>query len=281
MILLYALLPVLFVVAYLTYEQFKRAPYERLQKRMGIKRKKGKGTQAVSKLFSAKRQLTYITIASVAGGVILTVGVLHASPFIGAIIGGVLPYLVSEMWKERWLDRYEAGVVQALEYGAGIFEVGATVEQWVREVGTEIEGSAAAVFESGRVQVESGQFSVVDWLKYTAETTPSKFFAYTLYGIIANYEQASSLNVYMRETLDEIEHRKRYERAMRLQRDEAMKLLLFISFAPIALYAMFAGAINAYLDTHFMQNLVFGAGLAGYVAILLFARRAATAKPMV
>nr|NNM90117.1 hypothetical protein [Bacilli bacterium] len=279
--MLFILVPALMIVAYLTFEHFKTAPVARLQKRLGVKRKRGKGMQSLHNLFTAKRQLTYITIGSVVAGIYIAVAMLHATPFIGAIGGGVLPYLISEAWKERWLDRYEAGVVQALEYGAGIFKTGATVEQWVREVGSEVEGSIVTVFERGKYQVESGQFGVVDWLKYTAETTPSKFFSYVLYGLIANYEQASSLQTYMQETLAEINHRKKYERVMRQQRDEAMKLLVAISLAPVALYAMFAGAINGYLATNLTQNLIFGVGLLGYVILLLFARKTASAKPKV
>lgn len=278
--ILFILLPVLFVVIYLTREHFKEAPYERIRRRMGQRRQR-KGVQALQRLFTAKRRLTYMTLGSVTGGIYVTVVWMHATPFIGAIVGGVLPYLVSEIWKERWMDRYEDGVIQALEYGAGVFEAGATVEQWVKEVGDEVEGPIALVFEKGKSQVVSGQFSVVDWMRYTAEATPSKYFSYVLYGIIANYEQASNLNEYMRETLDEVSHRKRYERTMRLQRDEAMKLLLAISLAPIALYAMFFHAINAYLAGDFTANLVFGLGLSGYVLILLFARRTASAKPKV
>ena len=281
MLILYVLIPSFLVVAYLTWEHFKQAPYDRIRRRMGQRRKHGKGTQAIQNLFTAKRRLTYITIGSVAAGVYITVAWMHATPFIGAIIGGVLPYLVSEIWKERWMDRYEEGVVQALEYGAGVFEAGATVEQWVREVGGEVEGPIVSVFEKGKAQVESGQFSVVDWLRYTADATPSKYFSYVLNGIVANYEQATNLNEYMRETLDELNHRKRYERAMRLQRDEAMKLLFAISLAPIALYFMFSSAINAYLAGNFSGNIFFGAGLTGYISILLFARRTASAKPKV
>ncbi len=278
-LLFYVLIPALLIVANLTWEHFKQVPYNRVRRRMGQRRKRGKGTQAIQNLFTAKRRLTYITIGSVAVGVYITVTWMHATPFIGAVIGGVLPYLVSEMWKERWMDRYEEGVVQALEYGAGVFEAGATVEQWVREVGDEVEGPIVSVFEKGKAQVESGQFSVVDWLRYTADATPSKYFSYVINGIIANYEQATNLDAYMHEVLDELANKKRYERAMRLQRDEAMKLLLAISMAPIALYAMFARAINAYLTGNFEGNLIFGLGLSGYVMIILFARRTASAKP--
>ncbi len=279
--LLYVLLPAFFMVVYLTRQHFHEAPYERIRRRMGHRKKRGKGTRSIQHLFTAKRRLTYITMGSVVGGIDITVSWLHATPFIGAIIGGVLPYLISEIWKERWMDRYEEGVIQALEYGAGVFEAGATVEQWVKEVGDEVEGPVVNVFEKGKQQVESNQFSVVDWLRYTADATPSKYFSYVLYGIIANYEQASNLNEYMREVLDEINHKKRYERAMRQQRDKAMKLLLTISLAPVAVYMMFFASINAYLADNFIGNLVFGAGLSGYVVILLFARRTASAKPKV
>lgn len=280
-ILLYVLLPGLFIITYLTRKHFKEAPYERIRRRMGHRRNRSKSTKTIQKFFTAKRRLTYITIGSVVGGIYVTVAWMHATPFIGAIIGGVLPYLISEIWKERWMDRYENGVIQALEFGAGVFEAGATVEQWVREVGEEVEGPVAGVFAKGKSQVESGQFSVVDWMRYTAEATPSKYFSYVLHGIVSNYEQATALNEYMREVLDEINHKKRYERSMRLQRDEAMKLLVAISLAPIALYAMFYHPINKYLSGSLTANIIFGVGMAGYVAILLFARRTAATKPKV
>lgn len=281
MAFLYLLVPALLVVAYLTWAHFREAPYDRIRRRMGKSKKRSKSTQAIQRLFTAKRRLTYITIGAVVGGIYIAVAWMHATPFIGMIVGGILPYLISEVWKERWMDQYEEGVIQALEYGAGVFEAGATVEQWVREVGDEIEGPVVSVFEKGKSQVESGQFSVVDWMKYTAEATPSKYFSYVLWGIVANYEQATNLEEFMREVLDEVNHKKRYERAMRLQRDEAMKLLLAISLAPVALYGMFFGAINSYLMSNFTGNLIFGAGMAGYVAIILFARKTASAKPKV
>ncbi len=281
MVFLYVLLPTFFIVAYQTRQHFQEVPYERIRRRMGHRKRRGKTVRSIKKIFTAKRRLTYVTIGSVVGGIYITVVWLHATPFIGAIIGGILPYLISEIWKEHWMDRYEEGVIQALEYGAGVFEAGATVEQWVKEVGDEVEGPVVNVYENGKQQVESNQFSVVDWLRYTADATPSKYFSYVLYGIIANYEQASNLNEYMREVLDEINHKRRYERAMRQQRDKAMKLLVTISFAPIAVYMMFSSPINAYLAANFTGNLVFGAGLSGYVVILLFARRTASAKPKV
>ncbi len=278
---IYLMLPIFFVGIYLTFRHFREHPYDQIRRRMGQERKKSKVDYLIGNLFTAKRRLTFITIGSVGIGVYLAIVILHATPLIGAVIGGVLPYIASETYKERWLDKYEEGVAQALEYGAGVFEAGATVEQWVRETADEVEGPVSTVFESGRRHVLRGEASIVEWLKHTARNTPSQYFSYVLWGIIANYEQASSLDAYMREVLDELSSRKRYERAMRLARDEAMKLLGAISLAPVVLYLLFSKPLNNYLAGTFTGNLIFGIGLMGYTAIVLFARQTATAKPKI
>lgn len=278
--LLYLLLPAFFVAIGFAMTYFREAPYERMRRRLGIRRKTKKGSFSFERLFTTQRKLTFYTMGAVTVGVYVAVAMLHATPFIGVIIGGILPWIAMTVYKERWLDRYEEGVVQAIEYGSGLFETGATVEQWVKEVVHEIEGPVVREFEKGASQVKQN-LPVVDWMEYTAETTPSRYFSYVLNGMLANYEKANALNEFMREVLDEVNHKRRYERTMRLERDEAMKLLGAMTLPPIAMYAMFFGPVNAYLAQNWLQNVIFGVGLAGYVAILLFAWRTASAKPKI
>lgn len=278
--LLYLLFPAFFVAIDLAVVHFREAPYEQMRKRLGIRRKKKKGHFSLERLFTAQRKLTFYTIGAVVAGIYAAVVLLHATPFIGIIVGGALPWIAVTVSKERWLDRYEEGVIQAIEYGSGLFETGATVERWLQEVVHEVEGPIVGELEKGASQVKQN-LPVVDWLEYTAETTPSRYFGYVLNGILANYEKANALNEFMREVLDEINHKRRYERVMRLERDESMKLLGAMSLPPIAMYAMFFGPVNAYLAHNWLQNVIFGVGLTGYVAILLFAWRTASAKPKI
>ena len=275
--LLYLLIPALFVGAYLARWDVKTRSERRMRKRFGRQTKKP-APMWVRKL--VRRGTIFWTLFAAGLGAVTAIYVLHMPVAFGIVAGGALPAFAIEIYQERWMVRYEDGVRQAVELGTGIVEAGGTVEEWILQGEREIEGPLQAVFARGAQQVRE-RLSVADWLRYTADTTPSNYWSYVCNGVLSHLDSGGDLVRFFVEVARELQVREKYRRVMAQQRKEATQLLLAMLVSPAALYLMFRRTLDNLMQAEPFTQVLFAIALVGYVVLFWFARRMARAKEMI
>ena len=272
--MLYLLLPALGIGVYLAWWETRTRAERRLRRRFA---RAPRRRPALLARLSVHRLTALWTIAAAGAGAAAAVWLLHAPVALGVVAGGSIPAFALELYRDRWRARYEDGVRQAVELGTGILEAGETVEAWVVRGGEAIEGPLRAAFVRGAQQVRE-RLAVSDWLRYSADTTPSAYWSYVCTGVLSHLEGGGDLVRFFVEVARELQVRERYRRVMAQQQKDATNLLLAMLASPLALYGMFRRPLAVLLAAEPYTQLLFAVALSGYVALFAWARRMARPK---
>ena len=252
----------------------KTEKQEEVYASLPVKRERGQHNTPMQEIHfpSLMKNNRFIGVCSVVttiGGTVMMYYSGLVTPILGAVLGGIFPWILISLYKKNYDQNYREDVKQAVQFASAIFAAGGTIEDWVIEVVPRLKGPLQKEFEQG-VRNNRQNIPVTKFLENLMKKTSDPYFQYVLGGLLANYRSTSDLKGFIADVIDDMVNQERFSRIMMQQRKSINQMLIFIIAFPGFMYLLFKETIHQTILLHPVSGvmfLLFVLGLLGFVVL--------------
>ncbi|MDQ6422645.1 type II secretion system F family protein [Paenibacillus sp. LHD-117] len=246
--------------------------YERWVSRKKVEATKLEKIAASFNVHSLVKERNLVLLLSTPIGVLFALGfhyLLGLAWGIGFVVGTLAPWLIVILLYQNYERSFQKDGRISIEFLHSILTAGGSVEEWIREVGQQLDGPLRPIFEKA-VRNWGTAYTTPHLIEELIKKSPDSYLKLVFTGILHEYRNSGDMVKYTEEVMADIINQERFERLMKVQRQSGQSMLLFVGGFPIFMYVLFQPSIQRTLELHPGMNIVMLVGALGYVGFIWY-----------